>query len=124
MEFKVPKNDAKYHWTNHVVNKMMYYGLSPSRVLRVIRAPKRAEEGVAENTVAVMQPVGSPKRPQEIWVMYQERGREAKTAKEQLLMTRKKIIITAWRYPGVSRVRDKVPLPEGLMAELERENLV
>jgi hypothetical protein len=105
MLLKAPKNDAKYHWTNHVVMKMAYYGLSESRVKRVLRAPVRSELGVAENTIAVMQPVGTKKRPAEIWVMYQKRGA-------------KKVIITAWRYPGVSPIRDQIPIPQDILAEL------
>jgi len=136
MQFKMPKNDEKYHWTNHVMQKMMYYGLSADRVKRVIRAPQRAEEGIAENTIAVMQKAGSTKNPQEIWVMYAEKRDKQQETRDKKkvvgknislvpgLMSHKKIIITAWRYPGVSPVRDRVPLPEGLMAELERENLV
>ena len=106
MLLKAPKNDAKYHWTNHVVMKMAYYGLSEGRVKRVLRAPVRSELGVAENTIAVMQPIGTEKRPAEIWVMYQKRGV-------------KKVIITAWRYPGVSPVRDQIPIPQDILAELK-----
>ena len=133
MQFKMPQNDEKYHWTNHVMQKMVYYGLSADRVKRVIRAPQRAEEGIAENTIAVMQKAGSIKNPQEIWVMYAEKRDKRQgtrdTKRNQLgglsfVAGPKKIVITAWRYPGVSPIRDRVPLPEGLMAELERENLV
>ena len=76
--FKAPKNDSKYYWTRHSVGKMMQYGLSAQRVIRVIRSYQRIELGVAKNTVAVMQPVsvkrdkeGKQKWSQEIWVMYQ-----------------------------------------------------
>ncbi len=41
---------------------MYYYGLSEQKVLGVIRNPKRIETGIAENTVAVMMPVGSIKK--------------------------------------------------------------
>jgi hypothetical protein len=97
MQWKTPKNTDKYHWTAHVAEKMHYYGLSEQKVLGVIRNPKRTETGIAENTVAVMMPVGnirkanSPRKSasawasarqfssaeenwnQEIWVMYQLR---------------------------------------------------
>ncbi len=59
----------KYLWTRHVTDKMRYYGISPNLVKRVVRAPERIEEGIAENTVAAMK-VGGTKRRQEIWVMY------------------------------------------------------
>jgi hypothetical protein len=117
MQFKIPKNDEKYHWTNHVIQKMTYYGLSPDRVKRVIRAPKRAEVGIAEGTLAVMQPAGSKKNPQEIWVMYAERGGDK--PKKNILETRKKIIVTAWRYPGISRIREQVPIPADILSELK-----
>ena len=116
--FKIPRNDDKYFWTNHVVRKMMFYGLSPDRVKRVLRSPKRSEKGVAENTIAVMQPArpaggpsGAGKKPTEVWVMYQKKGR-------------KKIIITAWRYPGISPIREQIPIPADILEELKRENLL
>ncbi len=126
MQFKAPKDDAKYHWTQHIARKMMRYGLSADRIKRVIRAPVRAEEGVAEGTVAVMQKAGAAKRPSEIWVMYRdrttaERPKELTTAD---LLSGKKIVITAWRYPGVSPIREQIPLPPGLLAELKREKLL
>lgn len=109
--FKIPKNDDRYFWTNHVVRKMFFYGLSPERVKRVLRSPKRSEKGVAENTIAVMQPAGAGKKPTEVWVMYQKKGR-------------KKIIITAWRYPGTSPIRERIPIPADILEELKRENLL
>lgn len=78
--FKPPKNTSKYYWTRHSIGKMMQYGLSAQRVIRVIRSYQRMEVGVAKNTVAVMQPLsvktdkeGKKKWSQEIWVMYQTR---------------------------------------------------
>jgi hypothetical protein len=114
MEFKFPKNDDKYYWTNHVGRKMMFYGLSADRIKRVMRSPKRSENGIAEGTIAVMQPTGS-KKPSEVWVMYQAPSKRGK---------RRKIIITAWRYPGVSPVRDEIPIPIDILEELKRENLI
>ncbi|KKR22275.1 MAG: hypothetical protein UT53_C0044G0008 [Candidatus Yanofskybacteria bacterium GW2011_GWD2_39_48] len=64
---KPPKSDKKYYWTNHVMRKMLYYGLSPDRVKRIIINPKRRENGVAEKTVAVMQPTGTKIKPTEVW---------------------------------------------------------
>ncbi len=63
-------NKENLHWTDHVRRKMMQYRLSESRVKRVLRHPTRREVGVAEDTVAGMQPAGSPKNPYEIWVMW------------------------------------------------------
>lgn len=101
------------HWTEHARFKMRQYGLSEARVKRVLRAPVRVEAGIAPKTVAVMQPVQtSAKRkfqsskpakwPQELWVMYED----TKT---------KRKIIAAWRYPGVSPVREPPPFPGDLM---------
>lgn len=103
MQWKIPKNTSKYYWTNHVTEKMHYYGLSEQKVLGVIRNPKRIETGIVENTVAVMIPVGNiqkanitkDKKPskwgrnfsseennddkwnQEIWVLYQIKNHES-----------------------------------------------
>lgn len=104
MQFKPPKNDAKYFWTQHVQDKMRYYGISESLIKRITRFPKRREEGIAPKTVAVMQPTSSKK--QEVWVMYQ-------------LVGDRKRIISAWRYPGVSPVRGKIPIPDEIARELE-----
>jgi len=117
--FKIPKNDSKYYWTQHVIGKMAYYGLTPDRVKRIIRNPKRFEEGVVEDTIGVMsappgrdlaQKGGQPKKKKsyEIWVMYQRRGQ-------------KKIIISAWRYPGISPVGKQIPIPEDILEELRKE---
>src|SRR3989344_1233977 len=86
---KQPKNDGKYYWTNHVKDKMRYYRISESLVKRVVRFPKRIEEGIAPGTTAVMVPrlIGSRKvekpsaswrtkfggrrsNQEEVWVMY------------------------------------------------------
>jgi len=100
MQFKAPKNTERFFWTGHALGKMQYYGLTAQRILRVINNPVRKEEGVAENTTAVMQPasINSKKKTwsSEIWVMY------------QIDKTQRKII-SAWRYPGVSPERNFVP---------------
>lgn len=91
-------------WTLHARRKMMFYRLSPARVRRVLSAPKRTEEGVAPKTVAMMQPSSLKIAPgrsnatkkeawtQEIWVMFQDSKKERK-------------VISAWRYPGVTKAR-------------------
>ena len=111
MKIIFPKNDSKYHWTNHVKRKMAYYGLSGDRIKRIMRNPKRVENGIAENTIAVMQPTGTKKNPTEAWAMYATKGQ-------------KKIVITAWRYPGVSKVRDQIPIPNDILAELKSEGVL
>ncbi|MEK9155004.1 MAG: hypothetical protein AAB596_02990 [Patescibacteria group bacterium] len=81
---------------------MNFYHLSEQRVRRVLHAPARIEEGVAPNTIALMQSAGSLKRPYEIWTMIQE----TKT---------KRKVISAWRYPGKTKPGD--PLPEEILKE-------
>jgi len=110
---------------------MQFYGLSEQRVARVIRNPKRKEEGIVKNTIAVMQPVsekiadGKSVWKQEIWVMYQTKGKSAsrrtKTKSEDdkfadLLKPGQLKIISAWRYPGVSPKGN--PIPEEILREL------
>lgn len=113
--FKFPKNDEKYFWTNHVSRKMIFYGLSADRIKRVMRNPQRSENGIAEGTIAVMQPTGSKTKPSEVWVMYQAPSKRGRG---------RKIVITVWRYPGISKVRDEIPIPADILEELKRENLL
>src|SRR3989344_76861 len=105
--YKKPKNDEKYVWTNHSIDKMAYYRISESLVKRIVRFPKRVETGIASNTIACMQPAGSKKRPSEVWTMYQGIGEK------------KKKIISTWRYPGVSKAGKPIPIPEEILVELE-----
>mgnify|MGYP001557962721 FL=1 len=134
----MPKNDAKYHWTNHVAGKMVYYGLSADRIKRVMRNPYRSEKGIAPDTIAVMQPgsrsrsgfagqktsASLPGKPgkavwkEEIWVMYAQKN-EKSNLKTKIFQPRKKVIITAWRYPGVSPIREAIPIPNDILEELK-----
>jgi hypothetical protein len=135
--YRDPKDNGKFRWTAHVGRKMRFYGLTPSRVIRVVNAPQRVEEGVAPGTVAGMQKAGSGKKPWEVWAMWRTEGAALGSKKSEVRMTksnsdtsafairtspfRRKVIITAWRYPGTSPVRGAVPLPVGVLAELEAE---
>jgi len=60
------KNDSKYYWTNHVREKMIFYGLSDSLIKRIIRFPERIEEGIAPDTIASVKTAGSKKNQYEI----------------------------------------------------------
>lgn len=134
-----PKDDARYSWTSHVWAKMRQYGISESRIKRIVRFPTRTEEGIAEGTVAVMQPSnpvrvdGKQTWKQEIWVMYKLEGTRprassklksqssklGKTPFQPFNSSQSKIkVITAWRYPGVSSKRD--PVPEEIIREVQR----
>lgn len=161
MQWKIPKNTDKYYWTQHVTEKMRYYGLSEQKVLGVIRNPKRIETGIAQDTLAVMMPVGSVKKGkvkpkwgkptignfqkeqenyekkneeeswnQEIWVMYQIKCKSQKSKikieiqnkkleklQKQINSNKQLVIISAWRYPGVSPKSN--PIPEEILRELE-----
>jgi hypothetical protein len=143
MQFNIPKDNDKYQWTAHSVMKMRQYGLSAQRVLRVVRAPHRKEEGIVKKTVAVMQPVsfktdkeGKRTWGSEIWVMYQlKRIKNKKSGIKNDSLNKKldnifnsqlsnlnsanqKIrIISAWKYPGVSPKNN--PVPEDILRELE-----
>lgn len=142
MQFKIPKNNDRYQWTLHSIEKMRFYGLSEQKILGVIKRPKRKEEGIVKNTIAVMQPV-SPKSDKqgkmiwktEIWAMYQARktrnsklqitnhkqiSKQVQNLKFQnlqnILNPQKIKIISAWRYPGVSPEHD--PIPEDILREI------
>jgi hypothetical protein len=112
---------AKYRWTNHVQRKMRFYGLTPSRVLRIVNAPHRMEEGVVPGTLAGMQRAGSPKKPWEVWAMWREESKKEEVRTTKSFAASPKVIITAWRYPGTSPVRGAVPIPAEVLAELEAE---
>ena len=139
MRFKIPKNTEKYYWTKHSIGKMKQYGLSAQRISRVIRNPQRTEKGIAENTLAVMQPtstkVKNGKRiwSREIWAMYQIKSQKKKINDKQEGKTKNKFspmlelknivnreqlkIISVWVYPGISPKNN--PIPEDILRELE-----
>lgn len=123
--FRKPIDDARFSWTSHVVSKMREYAIPESRIRRIIRHPARTEEGIAPDTVAVMQPGGTT-RYHEIWVMYRVMKVELRETPKtppspfaSLPRSAGKIrVITAWRYPGRSPERD--PVPPGVLAEVEQ----
>jgi len=129
---KAPKKDKKYIWTNHVCQKMHFYNLSESRIKRILRHAKRIEEGIAPDTAASMQRNDTKKRQEEIWVMWSKNPRDRKASqageaannKKFFTFTNKTIIISAWRYPGISPAGKKIPIPENIWEELVKENLI
>jgi hypothetical protein len=96
------KRSRELQWTLHARAKMNHYRLTPSRVRHVLHSPKRVEEGIAPKTIAMMQPASSKRNfnkgdtketwTQEIWVMVQDKDK-----------TRR--VISAWRYPGITKPR-------------------
>jgi hypothetical protein len=108
------KPDGYWHWTAHVKNKMRFYGLSESRVKRIINYPERTEGGIAPKTVAVMQTSGSKAKPREVWAMFQKiRDKEQAGGDRNRSVIK---VISAWRYPG--RTKPTSPLPPEIMAEI------
>jgi hypothetical protein len=104
----------KIAWTNHVKEKMKYYRLSEKRVLNILRRPGRKEEGIADGTIAAMQPTGTKKNPTEVWMMYQA---VSKTIRGQKFKKLK--IISAWRYPGITPLGERPILPDDTALELK-----
>jgi hypothetical protein len=125
-------------FTRHAEYKMKQYGLSMQRVRAVIRNPRRREEGIAKQTVAVMQPPsvkrvdGKETWTQEIWVMFQVQktdNRKQKTknsasgdSRYLLSVNGSLRVISAWRYPGVSPKRN--PVPEEILREIEEGSIL
>lgn len=107
----IKKTNQAIHWTNHAKAKMRFYKLSEQRVRRVLNSPKRTEGGIAPNTAAMMQPASYKSNKsnkiywtQEIWIMVQKKGQKLR-------------IISAWRYPGMTKPGD--PLPDEILKELK-----
>ncbi len=96
-----------YSWTKHSQIKLRQYNLSESRIKRVIRHPQRIEKGIAPDTIACLQKAGSKKHPYELWVMYviEKRTKSIK-------------IISAWKYPGVTKPGDPLPIPPDIFGEI------
>jgi len=105
MFFKEPENTKEIYWTRHVKEKMRYYGLSVSRLKRILRNPQRKEIGIAPKTIALMQTTNT-KKITEIWLMYQQVGKRKK-------------MISAWRYPGISPKGEPISIPEDIIKELQ-----
>jgi len=96
----------EFSWTSHAKYKMNFYRLSEARVKRVISNPARVEEGIAEDTVAMMQPAGTKNNPYEIWTMIVKskiRRTAAKNSGRQIK------VVSAWRYPGRTKPGEALP---------------
>ncbi len=115
---KFPKDDKTYRWTSHIKGKMVFYGLSPQKILTVLKSPDRKEEGIALDTLAVMKRNDTPKRKQEIWVMYAV-GPSESTSKKFNVKSSKRVMISAWRYPGKSKPGKQIPIPDDILMEIK-----
>ena len=104
----------KIYWTEHAKIKMRQYGLSKSKLMNLMYRRQGKEVGIVEGTMALMQPVKSyssvaGKRPSgEIWLMYKDVKQERK-------------IISVWRYPGISKPGEMIPIPDDI-AEFLKNN--
>ena len=111
----------KLHWTEHSKIKMRQYGLSKQKLLGILYRPERKEKGIAPGTSAVMKTnkvffktkqisldkAWRPKKaPGEIWLMYKDTKDFRK-------------IISAWRYPGISKPGEEIPIPQDIKTFLE-----
>lgn len=88
---------------------MLFYRISEQKIKTILKSNDRREEGVALNTVAVMKRNDTPKRKEEIWVMFQNK------------LGHKNIMISAWRYPGKSKSGKAIPIPEDILEEIKKE---
>ena len=100
----------KNFWTEHSKIKMKQYGLSKQKLLSILYKPERKEQGIAPGTAAVMRTNKSysnkkkTKALGEIWLMY----KDVKDIRR---------IISAWRYPGISKPGEKIPPGHGIELE-------
>ena len=111
----------KLFWTEHSKIKMRQYGLSKQKLMGILYRPERKEKGIVPGTSAAMKTNKiffkvkkislsnawqKPKKaPGEIWLMY----KDVKDSRK---------IISAWRYPGVSRPGEAIPVPEDIKIEI------
>ena len=120
VKINLPSSFKKVSWTQHSEIKMRQYGLSKQKVLGILRKPERKEKGIVLGTLAVMKTnkvffkqkqvdlsgAWKPKKaPGEIWLMY-------KDTKDY------RRIISAWRYPGISKPGEAIPIPEDILKEI------
>lgn len=117
----LPKDTPRLKWTAHIKNKMIFYNLSGQQVLTIFRRPERVEEGVAPQTVAAMRTkkaLGSKeKKSSEVWIMYRVSKRSVQQASGLAIPVT--TLISAWRYPGVTKPGSPVPIPAEIREELE-----
>lgn len=125
-------NYKKLFWTEHSKIKMKQYGLSKQKLLGILYRPERKEQGIALGTTAVMKTNKvffkekkitldnawkKPKKaPGEIWIMYRDSKESAQKGAAQI-----RKIISAWRYPGISKPGESIPIPEDILQELLNE---
>jgi hypothetical protein len=121
----------KIIWTEHSKIKMKQYGLSKIKILNLLHRPERAEQGIVPGTIALMKtnklfsndsfkknlrlqlkvktkftPFRQKKSPGEVWLMYKDIRNQRK-------------IISAWRYPGITKPGEQIPIPQDIRNYIE-----
>ncbi len=133
---KIENKFKKIVWTQHSEIKLKQYGLSKSKVSNLIRKPERIEEGIVQGTTVMMKTNPTSlklrrtslvnkkldlkfnkwkpqKAPGEIWVMYKD-----VTLRHGSGQAIRKII-SCWRYPGVTKPGEQIPIPEDIKLYLQ-----
>ncbi len=95
---------------------MLFYGISEQKIRTILKSPTRVETGIAEGTVAAMKKSLTKKRPEEIWIMYQVTSNKRQATRDG--KPTRMLMISAWRYPGVSKPGATIPIPEDILDEL------
>jgi len=113
---------------------MKQYGLSKQKLSGILRNPERKEQAIVPGLIAVMktnkvfvnktklllkdkkpafaQGFGGQRRaPGEVWLMFKDSKQERK-------------IISAWRYPGISKPGEEIPIPEDIKDSIIRGIIV
>lgn len=116
---KFPKNDSKFRWTSHIKNKMIFYQMSEQKIKSIMARPDRKEEGIAPDTLAVMKRHDTPKKKEEMWVMYATSGE--KEGVKPRFGGSKKVMISTWRYPGKSKPGKLIPIPDDILEEIQKD---
>lgn len=114
----------KIHWTEHSKIKMRQYGLSRLKLIKLIYKPERKEVGIVPGTTAVMQSNKIYSKPKTLVVL--KKGffqKSIKKAPGEIWLMYKDIkdirkVISAWRYPGVSKPGEDIPIPQDIRQEL------
>jgi len=128
---KFPVNDARFSWTSHIKNKMVFYHISPNEIKTIFARPNRIEEGIADGTIGAMRikKTQSKEKPEtEVWIMYKlanslqppDRSQKISRPKSLKSVARSRVtMISAWRYPGRTKPGERPTIPLDILEELK-----
>jgi len=147
--FKFPENTARFSWTRHIKNKMVFYNISGAQIMRIFTTPERREEAIAPGTIGAMRTTkhnvnkAAPGMPQkrketELWIMYKINDKRktinskqnpnivalAHTLSKVNSLKSKVVMISAWRYPGKTKPGERPAIPQGVLEELAEEGVI